>query len=155
MTAIGVDTKFGAGRLFLADARLALAVANHARYEVLQRTLGLSREQVNVVTFVLVLTGADIAHDVAKRLPHPKLPSADSTALGLLGLGNAAHGVAGPASRQIPHFNALLAFAVAGGLAAPAIRAYRRTRAAERRVRTERIRRYSEALRGDRPQPQA
>ena len=145
MTAIGVDRKFGAGRLLLADARLALAVANHVRYEALQRTLGLSREQVNVVTVVLALTAADIAHDVAKRLPHPQLPSADSTALGLLGLSSAAHGVAGPGSRQIT-------VAMIGGLAAPAIRAFQRTRAAERRVRTERIRRYTEAMRGDRPQ---
>jgi hypothetical protein len=147
MTAIGVDPRFGPGRLFLADARLALAVLNRARYMALARTLGVSREQADVVTFVLVLTAADIAHDVAKRLPRVRRPSPESTALGMLGISSAVHGVAGPASRDIPHFKPLLAFAMIGGLAAPSIRAFQRARASEQRLRTERIRRYVEAQR--------
>jgi hypothetical protein len=152
MTSIGVDPKFGAGHLFLADARLALGVINHARYEVLQRTLGLSREQVNVVTFVAVLTAGDIAHDVAKRLPRPHVTS-DGALLGLVGLSGAMHGVAGPASSKIPHFGALATFAIVGGLAAPGLRAFRRARATEQRLRTERIRRYVAAARAERAAP--
>jgi hypothetical protein len=147
VTAINMDPGFGPGRLFLADARLALAVLNHLRYQALERTLGVSRQQANVVTFVLVLTAADIAHDVVQRLPHPQLPAPEDAALALLGLGNAVHGIAGAASRDIPHFKPLLAFALIGGLAAPGLHAYRRFRATERRVRTERIRRYVEAQR--------
>jgi hypothetical protein len=147
VTAIGVDPEFGAGRLFLADARLALGVLNHVRYQALERTLGISRQQANVVTFVLVLTAADLAHNVAQRLPHPHLPAPEDAALGMLGLSNAVHGIAGAASRDIPHFKSLLALAMLGGLAAPGIRAFRRARATEHRVRTARIRRYVEAQR--------
>ena len=147
MTSIGVSPKFGAGHLFLADARLALAVANHLRYLTLEKTLGVTRQQANVVTVVAALTAGELLHEAAKAIPHPRLPGAENVALGMLGLGNAVHGVAGPASRQIPHFNALLGVALVGGLAAPGIRAYQRARATERRVRAERIRRYVAATR--------
>ena len=156
MTATGASPKFGAGHLFLADARLALAIANHVRYGVLERTLGVSRQQANVVTSVAILTAADLAHAVAQRLPHPHLPSVETTALAALGLGNSVHGVAGPASRDIPYFKPLLAFALIGGLAAPGIRrATQRARASERRMRTERIRRYVAAARAERAAPAA
>ena len=39
------STEFGSSQLFLADARLVLALLNHVRHEALNRTLGLSREQ--------------------------------------------------------------------------------------------------------------
>jgi hypothetical protein len=145
MTSIGVNPKFGAGRLFLADARLALGVLNHLRYLTLEKTLGVSREQANVVTVVIALTAGELLHEATKALPHPHLPAPENVALAMLGASNAVHGVAGPGSREIPHFNALLGFAALGGLAAPGIAAYRRARATERRVRTERIRRYVEA----------
>ena len=82
MTSIGASPKFGAGRLFLADARLALAVANHLRYLTLEKTLGISREQANVVTVVLALTAGEVLHEAAKAIPHPRLPAAENVALG-------------------------------------------------------------------------
>ena len=48
-------TEFGAPQLFYTDARLVFATLNHLRYQALRSTLGLSREQANVLTIVVLL----------------------------------------------------------------------------------------------------
>ena len=45
----------GAGRLFLADSRLAFGMVNYARYQALNRVFGVQREYANLFTFVLLL----------------------------------------------------------------------------------------------------
>ena len=66
--------------------------------------------------------------------------------LGATALREAALGVAGPSARAVPGFGTLVAFALLGGLAAPGLRrTAQRMRAAERRVRRGRIRRYAAA----------
>jgi hypothetical protein len=46
-TAADMETSagLGASQLFLTEARLVLGLVNHLRYQALDRTLGLSREQ--------------------------------------------------------------------------------------------------------------
>src|SRR5512133_3775250 len=62
MTTTPVDRiDFGAGRLFVSDTRLALGALNYARYETLRRVFGVSREEANLLTFVLALGGTDAA----------------------------------------------------------------------------------------------
>jgi hypothetical protein len=46
---------FGKSELFLTDARLAIGVLNHLRYQALNRTFGTSREQANVLTAIVLL----------------------------------------------------------------------------------------------------
>jgi hypothetical protein len=145
---------FGTSQLFLADSRLVLAVLNHLRYQALNRAFGISREQANVLTVVLLLGAADGAYETARRVtgkrPHVSGPDA---AIGAIALRDAALAVAGPGSREIAGFGTLVAVAVLGGLAAPGLRrtahrmrtAEQRLRAAEERVRRGRIRRYQEA----------
>jgi hypothetical protein len=53
------DVGFGKSELFLTDARLALGVLNHLRYQALNRAFGTSREQANVLTAIVVLGAAD------------------------------------------------------------------------------------------------
>ena len=87
--------------------------------------------------------------DQGKR-PHV---SGTDAALGAIALRDASLGIAGPSVRAIPGFGTLVAFAILGGVAAPALRrtahnvraAQQRLRAAEARVRGERIRRYAAA----------
>ena len=138
---------FGTSQLFLTDSRLVLAVLNHLRYQALNRAFGVSREQANVVTAVLLLTAADGTYEVARRLTGPRLHvSGTGAALGAVVLRDAALGVAGPSARAVPGFGTLVAFAILGGIAAPSLRrTTQRMRAAEQRVRRERIRRYSAA----------
>ena len=142
---------FGTSQLFLTDSRLVLAVLNHLRYQALNRAFGMSREQANVLTVVLLLGAADGAYESARRVTgkRPHVSGTDA-ALGAFALRGAALGVAGPIGREVPGFGALVAFALLGGLAAPGLRrtaqkmraAEQRLRAAEARVRRERIRRY-------------
>jgi len=141
--------EFGAGRLFLADSRIALAVLNHARYLTLQRVLGVPREHVNVVSCVLALGAADIAYEGARRIVHTPLhPSAGDTAIGAIALRDVVLGVAGPVDRKAPLVGTLLAVAMVGGFALPKLRAAAdRLRATEHRVRAQRIGRYRAATR--------
>ena len=137
------SARFGAPQLFLSDSRLVLAVLNHLRYQALNRVFGTSREQANVLTVVLLLGAADGAYEAARRIGGMRLRVSDA-GLGAIALREAGLGLAGPSARAVPGFGALVAFALLGGLAAPALRRMaQRMRAAERRVRRERIRRYA------------
>jgi hypothetical protein len=134
-----------APQVFLSDARLVLAVLNHLRYQALNRVFGTSREQANVLTVVLLLGAADSAYEAARRIGGMRLRASDA-GLGTIALREAALGVAGPSARKVPGFGTLVALALLGGLAAPGLRrTLQRLRAAERRVRRERIRRYEAA----------
>jgi len=148
------DAGFGKSELFLTDARLALGVLNHLRYQALNRAFGASREQANVLTAIVLLGAADGAYEAARRIGglRPHVSGSDAT-LGAIALRDASLSVAGPKVRAIPGFGTLAAVAILGGFAAPAVRrtahklrvAEQRLRAFEGRVRGERIRRYADA----------
>jgi len=136
---------FGTGRLFLADSRLAFAFMHHIRYLALRRVFGVSREQANVLTFVLLAGGAEAAYlgaRTAVRAPL-RVTGADA-AMGGAVLRESMFGLAGPASREAPMFGTLLALGLLGGLAAPRMRrAMGTARATEQRLRRARIRQYT------------
>ena len=145
------SAEFGTQQLFFTDSRLVLAVLNHLRYQALHRAFGVSREQANVVTAVLLLGAADATYEAARRIGRARLSvSGTDAAFGAVALRGAALGVAGPGAREIPGFGTLVAVALLGGIAAPSLRrttrkvraAEQRLRAAEQRVRRERIGRY-------------
>ena len=146
---------FGSGQLALTDARLALAILNHVRYDALRWAFGVNREQANVVTALLVLGAAESVYEGARRIPglRPSISGVDA-AIGAVALRDAALGaVGGPVGRQIPGFATLVAGAALATLAIPSLRkaaararaAEQRMRAAEARIRAERIRRYAAA----------
>jgi hypothetical protein len=143
------SASFGTGKLFISDSRLALAVLNQLRYQALSRVFGTSREQANVLTLVLLLGAADGTYEAVRRIPRLHVSGSNAT-LGGLALREAALGIAGPSTRQVPGAGTLMALAILGGLAAPSLRrtaqrmrtAEQRLRDAEERVRHERIRRY-------------
>ena len=139
------STPFGTPQLFLNDSRLVFTVLNHLRHQALGRVFGTSREQANVLTVVLLLGAADGAYEAARRVGGKRLGVSDA-GVGAIALREVALGVAGPSARAIPGFGALLAFALLGGLAVPGLRrTAQRMRAAERRVRQQRITRYAAA----------
>jgi hypothetical protein len=154
------STEFGTSQLFFADARLVLAMLNHLRYQALHSTLGLSREQANVLTVVVLLSAADGAYEATRRITgiRPHLAGADA-AIGAAAVREASLSLAGPSVRAIPGLGGLVVVALVGRFALPALRrsvqraraAEQRLRAAEQRVRRERIRRYAAAR--DRAQP--
>lgn len=140
---------FGAGRLALADARLALGALNYARYETLRRVFGVSREDANLLTFVLALGGMDVGLRGSRHAigVTRKLSGADS-AMGGFALRTAVLGITGQSARDVPPLlGTLLAAGMLAGLFLPGLRrAAVRLRASEHRVRLERERRYSAAL---------
>jgi hypothetical protein len=139
---------FGVGGLFLADSRLAWLLLNHARYAVLHRVFGVSRDQANLLTFVLALGGAETAYLAARRVVHtPHLEDQD-VGVAAFALREVVLGVAGPSARAVPGFAPLVVLGVAGGLALPHLRqAVHNLRASEQRIRVRRMRRYSAARR--------
>ena len=148
------STDFGASQLFYTDARVVFAMLNHLRYQALRHTLGLSREQANVLTAVVLLSAADGAYEATRRITaiRPHVSGADA-ALGAAAMREASLSMAGPSVRAIPGLGALVAFALFGGFAAPGLRrtgqrvraGQQRMRAAEQRMRSERIKRYADA----------
>lgn len=133
----------------LSDSRLAFAVLNHVRYRVLMRVFGVSREQANLLTFILALGAGHTAVTTAGRVVRaPFRVNKSDLAIGGFAMREAAIGVAGPSASEVSPFATLLTVALAGGVAIPTLRrATRRLRAAERRVRTLRERQYSVARR--------
>jgi hypothetical protein len=150
---------FGSTQLFVTDSRLVLELLNHLRHRALQQTLGVSREQANLLTAVAVLTAVDATYESARRVAalRPRVAGSDA-ALGALALRELALGVTGPNVRNIPGLGTLVACAFLGAVAAPRLqrgamrmRAAQQTlRAAEQRIRRERISRYAAAREGAR-----
>jgi hypothetical protein len=148
-TAAGRRADFGAGQLFLADSRLAFAVLNHVRVRTLQRVFGISREQANLLTMVLLLTGTGTALTTAGRVVKAPLRiSGMDVVIGGFAMREAAMGVSGPAAAEISPFATLITIALLGGLAMPRLRrSLRRMREIEHRVRLLRERQYASARR--------
>jgi hypothetical protein len=138
------ESGFGAGRLFLADSRMAFLLLNHFRYLALRRFFGVSREQANALTFVLAVGAAGGAYEVGRRVVRaPLRVSGSDVAIGGFALGEAALGIAGPANRSTRGFAGLVALGLVGGLAVPGLtRTAHRLRATEQRLRRQRIGRY-------------
>ena len=141
---------FGTSQLFLTDSRLVLAVANHLRYQALNRAFGVSRDQANVVTAVLLLGAADGAYEATRRItgarvpcPAPTRPSARSRCATRR---SASPGRAPERSRASGRsWRSRCSAASPPPVCGQERAAEQRLRAAEERVRRERIRRYSAA----------
>jgi hypothetical protein len=149
VTAPSRRSDFGAGQLLLADSRLAFAVLNEVRCRVLMRAFGVSRQQANLLTAVLVLASGHGAVRTAGRVVKaPLRVNRTDLAIGGFVLREGAMSAAGPSASEVSPFATLLGVGIAGGIAIPALRrATHRLRAAERRVRTLREGKYSAARR--------
>ena len=99
------------------DVLMVLMVVNELRHRVVTRIFGVSREQSNSVTVVATGMLADRVGAAAVALP-----SAAALALGAAAVKETVNSVAGPSSRVVPRFGALLAFAVLAGSVSPFLR---------------------------------
>jgi hypothetical protein len=138
---------FGSGKLFVADSRLALMLLNYGRRRMLQRLFGITPDQANLLTVVLALGAADVAYLGARHAVRAPLglTKGDAT-VGAVVVRQGVLGITGPGGQEIPMVGTLMMVALVGGAAVPAVRRLTvRLRAAEGRIRHERIRRYQEA----------
>jgi hypothetical protein len=132
---------FGAGRLAVADSRLAFGMANYARHRTLNRVFGVQREDANLLTFVLLASaGPPMAAAVWRAVRAPlAVATGLNAAVGGVALRAATRGIVGPSASEVPNAGALMVLAVAGGLALPQLRrGLRGVRETERRVRQRR-----------------
>jgi hypothetical protein len=146
-TSVPTSAGVGAGQAFLGDARLALTALNQARYYALNRAFGVSREQANLLTFVIALGVTEASVETARRVVRAPFPLTRGDAIfgGLL-MREAGSSLAGPAARAVPGFGALVAVAMVGGVAVPGLRrAIRGARSAEHRIRQQRLAMYNAA----------
>jgi hypothetical protein len=136
------SSQFGAGRAFLADSRLVLAILNEARYQTLNRVFGASREQANLFTVVLALGAANGAHAAGQRA-RAAFPSGADAAMGGFVMREAGLAMAGPGARAVPWVGTLVGLAMLGGLAGPGVRrVVHEIRAAEHNLRDKRVSSY-------------
>jgi hypothetical protein len=74
---------YAGAALLLGDLRIALLLLNEARYRVLRRYLGITRDQANAITLIALLMLVEAAGERAVRvrqaIPHP---TATGTACG-------------------------------------------------------------------------
>ena len=144
----------GAGRLFLADSRLALGALNYCRHQGLKRVFGVQREQANLLTLVLMVSaGPPMVAGLWRAVRAPlALATGANAGVGAFAVREATRGVVGPGATEVPNAAALLALAIAGGVAIPQLRrALRGVRAAEHRVRQQRESMYRTARVAMRP----
>jgi hypothetical protein len=137
-----------AERAFLYDVRLVLAVLNQARYPVLRRLFGVSRDQVNLLTFVLALSVAGASYDAIRRfIRHPWPLDGPDTAIAAAIVREAGFGIAGPKVRQTHLFGALIAVVAMRSLTLPGMRrALHSMHVAEQRVGRQCMTIYGAAL---------
>jgi hypothetical protein len=123
LTGRGVaDTPQGIWRLE-SDLRISFLMLNEARYRAMAALFGLSREQTNLASLVLLGT---VAHAIRERAHRMMVawpaPTAGDSVLGVATLREAVQTVAGPASRDTSMFGTLVAIAAAGGVCLPLAR---------------------------------
>jgi hypothetical protein len=134
----------GAGQVFVGDARLAVTALNLARHLALTRVFGVPREQANLLTFVLALGAASGASATARRVVRgPFALSRSDAGMGGFLMREAVLGIAGPAARKVPLAGTILTVAMLGALAPGLRRRIHGIRAAELRVRRNRMSVYT------------
>lgn len=151
------EARVSAGRAFVSDARLAFGVLNEARYPVLRYVFGVSRAEVNLLTFVLAVGAANATYEALRRfIRHPwPLDRADTAFAGFF-VREIGFGIAGPKAREIDRYGALIAVAAIGSVTLPgARRALHAMRVAEQRVGQQRMRVYGAAQPEERRRPPA
>lgn len=120
--AIGLAEEFGNSRLLLSDIRTTFLIANEARHRVIARLFPVPRDQENLLTFVAVLALADALREWWRRLHRvPGVATFGDVFLAASAAREVLYNLAGPSSREPPMIGDLLALAVVGGAAGPAV----------------------------------
>jgi hypothetical protein len=112
--------RIGGARLLGADLRVGFMLMNEGRHRTFERGLGLSRNQTNLATAVLVLVLADAAHDQYRRVMDATAPSPGDVALATAAVRQLMLGSTSTATPDLAVFGALAAFALGGRIAIPA-----------------------------------
>ena len=115
--------ELGGARLFPSDPRAAFVLLNEARCRAIQGVFGVRRDQVNLMTLIAAMTLAEAVHSQTRRLRRGLRGPTRADVILADGLLNAlGQQIAGPSSREIPFFAALVGTAAFGTVAARVLR---------------------------------
>jgi hypothetical protein len=111
------------------DLRIACLLLNETRYRTLQSVFGLSRQQANLATLVLLMMLGTSTRQRAHRMMSgpPPVPRPGDASIGVTAMREVVQSIAGPASRDTSMFGTLVTVAAVGGVALPVVRRSMRT----------------------------
>jgi len=101
--------------LLARDVRIVLLLLNDARHRTFQRVFAVERNDVNLVTLIVLLVMAEQMQATSRRVKAGRGPTLAEDFMGFGILREALCRVAGPNARDTPLLASLLAIAVIGG----------------------------------------
>lgn len=113
--------ELGGGDLLLSDLRFVYVLLNEARYRAMARLFGVSRDQTNLVSLVVLILLTEKLRSSLERLSAGRPTRVDGLITGALAR-EALSGVAGPLSRKDPLYGTLLLIAFLTSGAHPRVR---------------------------------
>jgi hypothetical protein len=140
---------FGGARLIFSDARVAYMLLNDARSRTIARIFGISGENSALVTMIaLGLLAESVRAGVARALTAPGDTDLADAVIGVSVLRESARALAGGWSAESPMFVTLVAVAMVGHVARPAVAgAIRGIKASSHRARADFGHRYGHIIR--------
>jgi len=140
---------FGGARLIISDARVAYMLVNDARSRAIARMFGISGKNSALVTMIaLGLLAESVRAGVARALTAPGDTDLADAVIGVSVLRESARALAGAWSADSPMFVTLVAVAMVGHVARPAVAgAIRGVKASSHRARAGFGHRYGHIIR--------
>lgn len=109
--------------LLLSDIRVALLVMNEARYRAIEGVFGVSRDQANLLTVIVLAMTLQAGHDKAVQVLRARgAPTLRDVVLGAVILREVLYGIGGPSSKDTPYFGTLVSAALMARQPGPALR---------------------------------
>jgi hypothetical protein len=114
------SANIGGARKLFGDSIIGFMLFDHIRRRAVARVYGVTGEHANLVTVFAVTTTAGAVGSGVARVARARLSGGDAAIGGVL-VKEAAHGVAGPWSREVPFFG-LLTLAIVVTSTGPLVR---------------------------------
>jgi hypothetical protein len=125
---VSANANVGFARLFFGDAAIVFMLLNDVRHRSVERVFGVSRDDSNLVTVLVIGSAAVAVHGTAARVwSIRRYASGADSVIGAAVLREAALGIAGAPSRAVPAAGALIGLALVGKSSHPMLRGVLRT----------------------------
>jgi hypothetical protein len=130
--------EFGGGRLLVSDIGAVFVLLNYLRRRVIRQVFGVSDEQANLLSWVILLMLiTDAQGHVRRMMEGPPMPPAEDWLFGLGTLEEVVGSIVGPPAQGTPALSGLIALAVVAATVGPTIkRSLRGVRASSHRAAT-------------------
>lgn len=117
-----VESQVTGARLLARDMGVVTLLANDARHRTVQRVFGVDKNDVNLLTLIVLLVAAERMQATSRKVRGSRGPTLAEDFLGFGIVREALCRVAGPDARDTPALASLLAIAVIGATARSGLR---------------------------------